>query len=96
MVATFSNHSVILAIHETTREHEWLRFMIKHIWESCELSSKKYTPTVLCEDNIACVAQIKWGYIKKWSNQVYFTKVLLCTQVSEEWWNQCSTNNIKW
>ena len=49
MVATSSNHSKILTIHECI----WLRFMIQHIWESCGLFSIKYDPTILFEDNIA-------------------------------------------
>ena len=38
--------------------------MIQHIRESCGLSSIKNNPTVLYEDNVTCIAQIKGGYIK--------------------------------
>ena len=64
MVATSSNHSKILAIHEASRECIWLRSMIQHIRESCGLSSIKGDPTILFEDNAACIAQITGGYIK--------------------------------
>ncbi|RVW19132.1 Copia protein [Vitis vinifera] len=64
MVATSSNHSEILAIHEASRECIWLRSMIQHIRESCGLSSIKGGPTTLFEDNAACIAQITGGYIK--------------------------------
>ena len=64
MVATSSNHSEILAIHEASRECVWLRSMIQHIRESCGLSSIKNNPIVLYEDNATCIAQIKGGYIK--------------------------------
>ena len=64
MVATSFNHSEILAMHEASRECVWLRSMIQHIRESCGLSSIKNNPTVLYEDNAACIAQIKRGYIK--------------------------------
>ena len=64
MVATSSNHSEILAMHEASRECVWLRFVIQHIRESCGLSSIKNEPTVLYEDNAACIAQVKGGYIK--------------------------------
>ena len=64
MVATSSNHSEILAMHEASRECVWLRSMIQHIRESCGLSFIKNNPTVLYEDNAACIAQIKGGYIK--------------------------------
>ena len=64
MVATSSNYSEILAMHEASRECVWLRSMIQHIRESCGLSSIKNNPTVLYEDNAACIAQIKGRYIK--------------------------------
>ena len=64
MVATSSNHSEILAIHEASRECIWLRSMIPHIRESCGLSSIKGDPTILFEDNTACIAQTTGGYIK--------------------------------
>ena len=64
MVATSSNHSEIIAIHEASRECIWLILMIHHIQESCGLSSVKDKPTILFEDNAACIAQIKGGYIK--------------------------------
>ena len=38
--------------------------MIQHIRESCGLSSIKGDPTILFEDNAACIAQITGGYIK--------------------------------
>ena len=38
--------------------------MIQHIQESCGLPSIKDNPTTLFEDNVACIAQIKEGYIK--------------------------------
>ena len=39
--------------------------MIQHIWESYGLSSIKGNPIILFEDNIAYIAQIKKGYIKR-------------------------------
>ena len=59
MVAASPNHSEILAMHEASRKCVWLRSMIQHIIESCGLSSIKNNPTVLYEDNAACIAQIK-------------------------------------
>ena len=64
MVATLSNLSKILAIHEASRECIWLKSMIQHIQESCGLSFIKGDPTILFEDNVACIAQITEGYIK--------------------------------
>ena len=64
IMATSSNHSKILAMYVASRECVWLRLMIQRIRESCGLSSIKNNPTVLYEDNAACIAQIKGGYIK--------------------------------
>ena len=64
MVATSSNHSEILVIHEASRECVWLRWMIQHIQETCGLPSIKGNAIVLHEDNAACIAQIKGGFIK--------------------------------
>ena len=64
MVATSSNNLEILAMHEDSRECVWLRSMIQHIKESYGLSSIKNNPTVLYEDNVACITQIKGGYVK--------------------------------
>ena len=64
MVATSSNHLEILAIHEASHECVWLRSMIQHIQETCGLPSIKGNVTVLHEDNVACIAQIKGGFIK--------------------------------
>ena len=64
MVATSSNHSEIPAIHETSYECVWLRSLIQHIQEICGLTSIRSNATVLHEDNVACIAQIKEGFIK--------------------------------
>ncbi|KAL6341274.1 hypothetical protein AAG906_032392 [Vitis piasezkii] len=64
MVATSSNHSEILAIHEASRECVWLRSMIQHIQETCGLPYIRGNAIVLHEDNAACIAQIKGGFIK--------------------------------
>ncbi|GMI81043.1 hypothetical protein HRI_001773600 [Hibiscus trionum] len=64
ITATSSNHAEILAIHEASRECVWLRSVTHHIRENCGLHSEKVAPTVLYEDNMACIAQLKEGYIK--------------------------------
>ncbi|KAM2774474.1 hypothetical protein COP1_019359 [Malus domestica] len=56
LLATSSNHSEIIALHEASRECSWLRSMIYRIRNSCGLPSKTDTPTVIHEDNQACVA----------------------------------------
>ena len=64
IAATSSNHAEILAIHEASREYFWLRSLIQYILLSCGLIDNKIAPTVLFEDNTACIAQLKGGYIK--------------------------------
>ena len=64
MVATCSNHSELLAIHEASRECMWLRSMIQHIRDSSGLSPISNTATSLYEDKTACIAQLKGLYIK--------------------------------
>ena len=63
LVATSSNHAKTIALHEACRECVWLRLMSHHIQESNRIINKK-KPTKIFEDNSACVAQLKEGYIK--------------------------------
>lgn len=63
-VATSTNHSELIAIHEASRECVWLRSIIKNIQESCGLPDITRSPTVMFEDNTACIDQLKEGYIK--------------------------------
>ncbi|KAM0960527.1 hypothetical protein ACFX2C_025559 [Malus domestica] len=64
LVATSSNHSEILALHEASRECSWLRSMIHHIRNSCGLTLKTDNPTIIHEDNAACVAHMNEGFFK--------------------------------
>ncbi|XP_068319738.1 secreted RxLR effector protein 161-like [Pyrus communis] len=59
LVATSSNHSKILALHEASRECSWLGSMIHHIQNSCGLTSKIDNPYIIHKDNAAYVAQMK-------------------------------------
>ena len=63
LVATSTNHSEIIALYEASCECIWLRRMINHIEQSCGIGSIK-TPTIIYEDNAACVTQMHTGYIK--------------------------------
>jgi hypothetical protein len=63
LIATSTNHSEIIALFEASRECVWLRRMIKHIQRSCGISSIM-NPTIMYEDNAACIAQMRAGYIK--------------------------------
>jgi hypothetical protein len=63
LVATSTNHSKIIALYEASHECVWLRRMINHIQQSCGVGSIE-SPTIIYEDNAACVAQMQIGYIK--------------------------------
>ncbi|KAJ9541050.1 hypothetical protein OSB04_027556 [Centaurea solstitialis] len=63
LVATSSNHAEVIALHEASRECVWLRSMTQLIVTSCGLEEDK-DPTLIYEDNAACVTQMKEGYIK--------------------------------
>ena len=62
-MATSTNHSEIIALYEASRECVWLRRMINHIQTSCGVGSLG-SPTIIYEDNAACIAQMQMGYIK--------------------------------
>jgi len=62
-VATFTNHSEIIALYEASRKCVWIRIMINHIQQSSDIGSME-SPTIIYEDNTACVAQMDTGYIK--------------------------------
>ena len=63
LITTSSNHVEVIALHEASRECVWLRSVTQHIQETCGLPVNR-DPTVLFEDNAACVAQMKEGFIK--------------------------------
>ncbi|KAL0825275.1 hypothetical protein Bca101_048952 [Brassica carinata] len=63
IAATSSNYSEILAIHEASPECVWLRSMTQHVRADCGMAECK-KPTVMYEDNAACIALLKDGYIK--------------------------------
>ena len=62
LVATSTNHSEIIALYEASRECVWLRRMVNYIQRSCCIGSLE-SPTIIYEDNIACVIQMQTGYI---------------------------------
>ena len=64
LTATSSNHYEIIALHEASRECVWLRSVVHHIRNACRLPLITSIPTTIYEDNVACIEQIKEGYIK--------------------------------
>ncbi|XP_042758130.1 secreted RxLR effector protein 161-like [Lactuca sativa] len=63
LVATSSNHVEVIALNEASRECIWLRSMTQLVLTSCGLE-KDIGPTLIYEDNLACVTQMKEGYFK--------------------------------
>ena len=64
LTATSSNHAELIALYEAGRECVWLRTMISHIQGACEMERITESPTLIYEDNTACITQVSEGYIK--------------------------------
>ena len=63
LVSTSTNHSEIIALYEASRECMWLRRMIRHIQQTCGMNTVQ-TPTIIYEDNAACITPVQSGYVK--------------------------------
>ena len=63
MVSTSRNHSEIIALFEAAKECTWLRCITQHVQNACGINIVN-SPTIIFEDNAACVAQIQTGYVK--------------------------------
>lgn len=63
LVATSSNYAEIIALREACRECVWLGSMNQHIQRASGIIIDK-EPTKVFEYNVACVTQVKEGYIK--------------------------------
>ena len=64
LTATSSNHAEIIALYEAGRECVWLRSMISNIQGECGMKTVTECPTIIYEDNTACISQVTEGYIK--------------------------------
>ena len=58
--------------------------MIQHIRESCGLFSIKGDSTILFDDSVACIAQIKWNHIKG-DNTKHISQKIFRTRALEKW-----------
>jgi hypothetical protein len=63
LIGTSTNHSEIIALYEAARECSCLRRVINHIQVSCAIEPIG-SPTIIYEDDVACVAQMQSGYVK--------------------------------
>ncbi|CAM8919718.1 unnamed protein product [Rhodiola kirilowii] len=83
VVATSSNHAKVVALHEASRECVWLKSITQHIRVTSGLSSVN-DPITLYEDNAACVAQMKEGFIKSDRTKHIHPKYFSFTQELEK------------
>jgi hypothetical protein len=63
VTATSTNHAELLAFHEACRKAVWLRTMQSIFNKQCKMD-QQITPTVIFEDNAACITQMNTGFIK--------------------------------
>ena len=58
--------------------------MIQHIQETCGLPSIRGNATKLLDDNAACIAQIKGGFIKGDKNKCIFPKIFYTHELQKK------------
>ncbi|CAM8962917.1 unnamed protein product [Rhodiola kirilowii] len=83
VVPTSSNHAEVIALHKPSRECVWLKSITQHIRVTSGLSSVN-DPITLYEDNAACVAQMKEGFIKSDRTKHIHPKYFSFTQELEK------------
>ena len=59
LVATSWNHAEIFTLHEALCECFWLREVMEHIRSTGGLTSVVDLPTMIFEDNAACIEPLK-------------------------------------
>jgi hypothetical protein len=91
LVATSTNHAKIIVLYETSKECIWLRGMINQITQSCGIGPIN-SPTVIFEDNTACVVQTKTCYIKNNITKHIAPKNTLSSWITKQWRNKCVAN----
>lgn len=64
LVAMTYKHAELITLYEARREFVRLRSFIHCVKADCGIISDKQSPTVIYEDNVVCIAQIKEWYIK--------------------------------
>jgi hypothetical protein len=58
LIAMSTNHSEIIILYEASRECALLHRVINHIQTSCGIGALE-SPTIIYEDNAACVTQMQ-------------------------------------
>ena len=54
------------------------------------------TPTIIYEDNTACVTQMQTGYVNSNMKKTHCSQVILSTWPSAKWRDKCHANKILW
>jgi hypothetical protein len=62
-MVTSTNHSEVIALYEAAKESIWLRRVHQHVQNACGINIAP-TPTIIYEDNSACITQVQSSYIK--------------------------------
>lgn len=88
----------ILALHEASRECVWLQCIMHYIQITSNLASVIDIPTIIYENNIAYLAQIRGGYNKRDRTKYISPKFFLYSWGTTEQKNYvkqlCSTNTF--
>jgi hypothetical protein len=63
LTETSTNHAELLAFHDASREAVWLRTMQGILAKQCKMT-EQFKPTIIFEDNMACINQMNTGFIK--------------------------------
>jgi hypothetical protein len=80
----FPNHSEIIVLYEASRECAWLHRVIDHIHTSYGMGIVE-SPTIIYEDNVACVAQMQTWYIKNNYTKHISLKLFYPYELQENW-----------
>ena len=63
MTATSTNHTELIAFHEASQELVWLRIVEPIVLNQAGIALSE-EPTIIHEDNSACVSQVAAGFIE--------------------------------
>jgi hypothetical protein len=63
LIITLTNHSKIITLYKAAHECAWLCRVINHIQVSCGIEPIR-SPTIVYEDNTACITQMQSTYVK--------------------------------
>ncbi|TPX30019.1 DNA-directed DNA polymerase [Synchytrium microbalum] len=83
IVATSTTQSEIIALYEAAKEITWIRTFMKELRQGLELPIQQ-PPTVIFEDNSACIKQITSGFIKSDATKHVSPKFYYTTELIDQ------------